>query len=306
MSVDLRYLRHFVAVAEELHFGRAAARLNMEQAPLSQSIQRLEKSLGVRLFERSARGTRLTRSGGVLLQEARAAIAQFEHALSATRAVEHGRQDPIQVGFVTAGILHLIPTAIRSYREQFADAQVKLIEAPTSDLLAAVEAGRLDLALVHPFEHNFPSLVLEDLQRDHTLIALPRQHPLARNSLVSFEDLAAEPLIFFPRSASPDLHDKIVAAFLDRGLTPRIEQEARFTPTILSLVSAALGYAFVQESAQALPFPGIVFRPLKDLPPDLFWSLSLAWKPQTATPATVTFVTQLRQATGIPVSTALP
>lgn len=296
--MDIRYLRHFLAVAEELHFGRAAQRLNMEQAPLSQSIRRLEKWLDVSLFHRTSRGTKLTKAGAILIDEARNAVQQFERAVVLARKAGGSVHEPVSIGFVTAGIYGLLPAAIRAYRLQFADARVQLAELPTNDLLDAVDQDKLDLALIHPLRRHPPSIVVEDLQRDRLVAALPRSHPLARRSTVSLSDLAPEPLIFFPRSASPDLHRRILDTFRAQALKPRIEQEARLTPTILSFVSAGLGYALVQESARALPMPGVVFRPIADLPAHLVWSLALAWKPKGASPLTQAFAATLRAIAG--------
>ncbi|HEV7372892.1 LysR family transcriptional regulator [Arenibaculum sp.] len=295
--MDIRYLRHFLAVAEELHFGRAASRLNMEQAPLSQSIRRLEAWLGVALFDRSARGgTRLTPAGATLVEEARKTVRQFEHAVAATRRTGGKAEEPVSVGFVTAGILRLLPAAIRSFQAQAPGARVQLVEASTSDLLAAIDADALDLALIHPIERCPAGVVQEELRRDRTIAALPRGHRLAERGALSMQDLAGEPMIFFPKSASPDLYERFAAFFRERGITPRIEQEARLTPTILSLVAAGLGYSLVQESARFLPFPDVVFRPVRDLPAELAWSLSLAWKPRRARAAASTFADSLRAA----------
>lgn len=304
MVVDIRYLRHFLAVADELNFARAAQRLNMAQPPLSQSIRRLEKWLDVRLFDRSNRGTKLTKAGAALIEEARSTIHHFEHAVATARKVGGGSHDPVAVGFVTAGILRLLPAAIRSYRRQFPDAQVQLLEGATNDLLDAIQHDKLDLALVHP-PHRLPAgLVIEDLQREHPVAAVPRFHPLADRSLIALKELAREPLIFFPRLTSPDLHQRILDAFKRQGLKPRIEHEARLTPTILSFVSAGLGYALVPESARALAFADVVFRPVKDLPADLFWSLSLAWKPAVASQTAHVFAATLRAIAGLPLHAA--
>ncbi len=307
--MDIRHFRHFLAVAEELHFGHAAHRLNMEQAPLSQSIQRLETRLGVSLFDRSRRGgTKLTPAGVSLIPEARMAVLQFERAVSVARRAGHTADEPVRIGFVTAAILKLLPSTIRAYSAAFAGARVQLFEGPTADLLNRVIEDQIDIALVHPVDTPPPGLVLSELKRDRTIVALPRVSPVAAKKSVTMADLADEPLIFFPRMASPDLYRHFMAYFKAMGVEPRIEQEARATPTILSLVSAGLGYAFVQESARSLPFHNVVFRPLKDAPPQLSWRLSLAWKPSVATEACCNFVSQLRPLAGgrMPEGDALP
>jgi len=202
------------------------------------------------------------------------------------------------VGFVTAGIFSLLPAAIRIYRQQFAEARIQLTEASTNELLELLEQDKLDLALIHPRRRHPASVMIEDLQRDRPVAALPQSHPLARRRQVTLHDLASEPLIFFPRSASPDLYKRFIDAFARQGLKPRIDQEARLTPTILAFVSAELGYALVPESVRALPFSNVVFRAIEDLPADLVWSLALAWKPGTASPLARAFGLTLRSIAG--------
>jgi DNA-binding transcriptional LysR family regulator len=281
--MDLRQLRQFVAVADELHFGRAAARLNMEQAPLSQAIKRLEAALGATLFDRSPRGgTRLTPAGRVLRAEAEQAIRAFDRAVAQTRRAAGSAVDPLQVGFVTAGVLAVLPRALAAFSAGHPGVPVRLAEGATADLLRGVQEDRLQMALVHPVEAPPPGVTLTEVQRDRTVAALPRAHPLAGRRSLHLRDLAGEPLIFFPRAASPDLYRRFMQHFARAGFRPRIEQEASATPTILLLVAAGLGYALVPDSARSLDFAAVAFVPLVDLPDDLAWPLALAWKPATA------------------------
>lgn len=297
--MDIRYFRHFLAVAEELHFGRAANRLNMEQAPLSQSIKRLETFLGVTLFDRSPRGgTKLTGAGQILKGEAEKAVSQFDRAISMTRRFAGSSLEPIRVGFVTAGVLDVLPNAVKSFSSRFPEIRVQLQEGSTSDMLAAVDADRIELALVHPIDNPPAGVVLEEIRRDRTMVALPQSHPFAGRKQIALKDLADEPLVFFPRTASPDLHKRFMSYFQEQGVTPQIEQEARLTPTILLLVAAGLGYGLVQESARKLPFPNIVFLPLADLPFELHWSLSLAWKPRVAAKPVQDFAATIKRISG--------
>lgn len=294
--MDVKYLRHFLAVAEELHFGRAARRLNMEQAPLSQSIRRFEDRLGVELFVRSRRGgTRLSAAGTRMLAEARKAVDQYDRAVAAARQTVEDVRDPVSVGFVTAGLLRLLPGAIRDFTTRFADADIRLEEGSTAELIEGVVSRQLDLALMNEPAKRPSNIEFELLRRDKTLAALPKSHPLATSSPLTLAALATEPLIFFPRDAGPGLYDGILAAFAKAGAAPRIDQQARFTPTILSLVAAGLGYALVQESAQALPFSDVVYRPVVDLPDDVTWNLHLVWNPATATPSARMFARHLRE-----------
>lgn len=277
--MDIRYLRHFLAVAEELHFGRAARRLGMEQAPLSQSIKRLEAHLGVRLFERSARsGTRLTEAGRRLRPEAERALLQFQAAMDSARQVAQPAPVTLRVGFVTLGLMGPLPGAIRAMEQARPDVSVRLEEGATADLLERVAEGRLDLALFHPVERRPPGVAVRPVRRDRIIAALPSSHRLAGRGKVSLRDLADDPLILFPSASGADLRRGILQAYRDFGLTPRIEQEARSTPTMLLLVAAGLGYALVAESARYLPFSNVAFVALSDLPDTLDWGLWLGWR----------------------------
>ena len=281
--MNVHHFRHFIAVAEELHFGRAAHRLNIEQAPLSQSIRRLESALEVTLFDRSRRsGTRLTPAGHAFLEEARKALAQFEKAISVARRAGGGNL-PVKVGFVTAATFDLLPSAIREFKSLNPNATLQLREATTTELLDAVANDQIDLALVHPVRIVPPGLSVDHVRSDKTVIALPADHALARRTTLSMRDLIDLPLIFFPRAASPDLHQRFMEFFRSQGVEPRIEQEARLTPTILSLVGAGLGYALIQGNAQGFPFTNVAFRPLSGAPEELDWRLSIVWKPDVAT-----------------------
>lgn len=293
--MDVKYLRHFLAVAGELHFGRAASRLNMEQAPLSQSIRRFEDRLGVELFVRSRRGgTRLSAAGTRMLDEARKAVDQYDRAVAAAQQTVEDVRDPVSVGFVTAGLLRLLPGALREFTTRFADADIRLQEGNTAELIDGIVSRQLDLALMNEPAKRPPNVEFELLRRDRTLAALPGSHPLAGKPRLTLAALAQEPLIFFPREAGPGLYDGILGAFAAAGCAPRIDQQARSTPTILSLVAAGLGYALVQESAQDLPFAEVVYLPVTDLPDDVSWNLHLVWNPATATPSARMFARHLR------------
>jgi DNA-binding transcriptional LysR family regulator len=295
--MDIRHLRHFLAVADELHFGRAAGRLNMEQAPLSQSIKRFEADLGVTLFDRSRRGgTRLTQAGAQLLDGARETVAKFDLTISTIRDSGGPAETPISVGFVTTGVLSILPTAIKRFHGVHPDVRIKLVEASTPDLVERVRYQKLDFALINDPPERPSSLTFELLRRDAIVAALPVAHPLAGGDTVSLHALATAPMIFHPRAISPGLHDGILKAFSAAGQTPRIGQEAQFTPTILSLVSAGLGYALIPESAKALPYRNIVFLPVADLPTDLTWGLHLVSRPDMPQLTTKVFGDFLREA----------
>jgi len=186
----------------------------------------------------------------------------------------------VSVGFVTLGLLGPLPRAIRAMATIRPEVSIRLQEGATAALLDRVAEGRLDMALVHPVDRAPRGLELVSVRRDRIVAALPAEHPLASRNKVTLNDLASEPLIFFPPAASPDLHYRLQTAFAELGIVPRIEQEARSTPTMLLLVAAGLGYALVAESARYLPFSNVSFVSVTDLPEGLDWSLALAFDPQ--------------------------
>ncbi|HCH56082.1 MAG TPA: hypothetical protein DEV64_03235 [Rhodospirillaceae bacterium] len=298
--MEIRHFRHFLAVADELNFSRAAERMNMGQAPLSQSIRRFENNLGVKLFDRSQRGgTRLTPAGDGLVEEARRAIAQFDTAVAKARGTDREVRGRVSVGFVTAGLLRVLPAAIRNFNDQHAGVDIRLTEGMTAGLIDAVADRSLDLALTNAPPTRPPEVHFELLRRDRTLVALPKSHLLAGGERITIKDLAPFPAVFFPRESSPNLYDALMQAFADNGSRPKIEQEARLTPTILSLIDAGLGYAFVQESAQYLPFNDVVFRPVADLSPGIVWDLHLAQPRDGTSSGARVFAGELRAAAGL-------
>lgn len=284
--MDIRYLRHFLALADELHFGRAAARLNMAQAPLSQSIRRLETHLGARLFDRSPQGgTRLTDAGRRLLPEAMAAVRAFEAAMQAARPPGGAAHPPLRLGFVTLSLPDRLPRAVRAFETAHPGRIVSLQEGSSAALLEGMAAGRLDLAVIHPTAAAPPALRLLPIRRERMVAALPGDHPLGTRRSIALRDLAGDALIFFPRSASPDLHDALLPVLRGAGLAGRIRQEVRTTSTMLLLVAAGLGCALVAESARRLPVSGVAFVELSDLDPGLEWGLDLALPPGEGSPA---------------------
>ncbi|TGG94259.1 LysR family transcriptional regulator [Natronospirillum operosum] len=295
--MDIRHLRHFVAVAEELHFGRAARRLNMEQAPLSQSIKRFEEYLGGALFDRAARsGTQLTPLGQQLLPDARRLVSEFELTMQNAQLAATGEQRPVKVGFVTAGILQLVPQAIRRLHQVAPDIQVKLREAGTADLLDMLRDDELDVCITLPSEHCPPGIQMMEIRRDRTMLAICRHHALAEQKIITVDDIRKEPLIFFPRAVNPYLYKRLHDYFNAHDYTPSIEQEAKLTPTMLALVSAGLGVCFVQQSAALLPFPDVTLREIDDLSDAVPWSLMLAWKPRLANDGVMRFIDCLKAA----------
>jgi DNA-binding transcriptional LysR family regulator len=264
MHIELRHLRYFVAVAEELNFTRAAARLHMAQPPLSQQIRQLEDALGVRLFERTKHEVRITEAGEAVLSEARRTLAQADRVGIAARRISEGVSGSLRVGFPGSFPHTTLPAILRAFRARFPGVQLSLQERSTEEQLAALGAGTIDAGFVRlPVERAPASLAVKAILREPLILALPKRHPLGKRAKVAVRTLAAEPFILFPRHAAPGLYDQIEGICRRAGFRPSVAQEASQIQTIISLVSAGLGVAIVPRSMQTLHREHVVYRALE-------------------------------------------
>lgn len=292
--MELRHLRYFVAVAEELHFGRAAARLLMAQPPLSQQIRQLEDELGVALFARTRRRVELTQAGEVFLAEARLVLAAADQAVRSVRRAGRGEIGRLAVGFTGSAIYGVLPLIFRVYRERFPDVNLVLQELPTADQVQALHAGRIQAGFLRlPLADD--TLRIETILHEPIIVALPASHPLAAAAVVPLAALRAEPLVLIPRHVSPGLHDQILSACRGAGFSPHVRQEANQMQTIVGLVAAGLGLSLVPAAVQNLQTPGVVYRPLDTPGPRL--DLGLAWRHDDPSPVLAGFVTLVREIT---------
>lgn len=273
--MDLHHLRHAIALADERNFGRAAARLGMAQAPLSQSIQRLENSLGVRLFERGRGGTRLTAAGEAFVGEARVAVAAADRARNLAQAAAE-RRAVVRIGLVSLALWGPIPSLLKTANE--AGIAIRLVELGTDDQLALLAKGELDVALVSPPFAAPPRLRTFELAAEELMAALPASE-VGDDRPIGIAQLARR-LILFPRSQGPFLYDAILALFHSRGLSPSVVHEASRMPTILTLVAAGLGAALVPAGvSRHMPVPGVAFRRLAEVRAAPNWPLALVHLP---------------------------
>jgi DNA-binding transcriptional LysR family regulator len=258
--MQLRPFRYFLAVAEELHFGRAARRLGMAQPPLSRQIRALEQELGVVLFHRTKRDVQLTDAGVVFVAEARTAVERVDRAIA--RAQQAGRIDRLQIGYTsTVPYTPVFSTVIREYRRLRPGIELGLREMSTPRQLEALADGKIDVAFVRsPIPDHPKSIALAPLMRERLFAALRDDHPLAAAETVAPEALAKEPLILtLPGSW---LRDYVTVICREAGSLPHVVQEAQQIADAIPLVAAGLGVSFVPESACNLAAPGVVFRPL--------------------------------------------
>lgn len=267
--MDLRHLRYFVAVAEEGHVTRAAERLGIQQPPLSQQIKALEAELEVQLFRRKPRGVELTEAGESLLEDARRILAEVEGALARARHTARGELGRLAVGFTASSPFHpFVTRLLRDFRSAHPRVTVTLEEMGSSELVAAVQAERLDVAFIRPAIPPAEGVALYTLLEEPMVAALPAGHRLATAARrpLSLAALAAEPFILYRRASGPGLYDAIVSACRAAGFTPRTEQEAPRITATLNLVAAGLGVTLVPQSLSSLQAEAIVYRPLSAAP----------------------------------------
>jgi DNA-binding transcriptional LysR family regulator len=258
--VELRHLRYFVAVAEELHFGRAAQRLHISQPPLSLQIRQLEEEIGVDLFNRKRR-VELTPAGREFLDHARGVLQQVNQGVRSAQRVHRGESGELSVGFMSSMAYTYLPWLLRIFRERFPDVQLVLDEQDTWTQFRALRDRRINVGIVRgPVDE--PSLTGVTVLSEPLVVALPSDHRYAKARSLSITRLANDPLIMFPRRIGGPLNELVLGLCQRAGFTPRISQEAIQLHVVVSLVSARIGIAIVPASTQLLPLEGVVFRPL--------------------------------------------
>jgi DNA-binding transcriptional LysR family regulator len=298
MNLELRQLRYFVTVAEELHFGKAALRLHMTQPPLSQTIQALEELLGAALFERNRRGVALTPAGQALLPEARRLLAHAQELGQLVQRAAAGEVGRLTLAFVSSADYSVLPPFLRAYRSAYPQVQITLQEA-TSDLqLDDLLHSRIDVGLLIPplpdkarLDAGLPA----GAERSRWCWPCPPAWALGKKGKLSLAALPPLPLIIFPRAISPALHDAILSVFQTAGVTPEIGQQAIQMQTIVSLVSAGMGMALVPQSVSNLMRTGVEYRSLSDATPLV--ETGLAWRRDNASPVLHGFLELLRKNT---------
>lgn len=259
--MDLNALRCFLAVADTLHFGRAAARLHMSQPPLSRRIAALEIELGVILFERSSRSVRLTTAGHDLRTNAARIVDQLHSAADSARACAAGHRGRLQIGFAMYAAWNVLPELVRRYDRQSPAVTLELEETLPKHLQTALSEGAIDAGIGFPAPLS-SRIRYRAMYREALCVALPRDHALAHGRRVAVADLAPEAFVTFPRSTAPALHAAVTRCCEAQGFAPRIRLETHLQQTIVNLVAAGLGVALVPTSMRRMRLPGAVFKPL--------------------------------------------
>src|SRR5438128_11059398 len=255
--MDLHHLRCFVAAAEELHFGRAAQRLDMLPSALGRFIRLLEEDLGTRLMTRTTRSVTLTDDGAVLLKEARALLAQADALAAKFRTRGRKQASAVRVGAIDSAAAGLLPMLLHDFRERRPDVTVQLVEDKTIRLLPRLLSGRLDLAFMRPPENLNKRLDFLFLFHETAVVAVSDHHPLASKKRVTIADLEDEPLIVPERRSRPHSHDLTMKLFAEAGCEARVAQIADEKQTIVNLVSAGLGVAIVPRWTSRLATRGV-------------------------------------------------
>jgi DNA-binding transcriptional LysR family regulator len=289
--MELRHLRYFVAVAEELHFHRAAARLHMSQPPLSQQIRALEGELGVLLLRRNRRRVELTEAGQAFLGEAREILGRVEQAGDLARRVARGEVGKLSVGFVGSAMYATLPEILRAFRRQHPQVELQLRPFPTAPQLKALRDGRVDVGFLRPPVEP-AGLEIETIERETIVVALPADHRMAGAKSLRITQLRDETFVLLARTESPGVYDSLAMTLSELAGNPRAVQEADDMQTLIGLVAAGIGVALVPVSVSTLERPGVVYRPLTERAPTV--ELALAWRSGPVAPVVDAFLTVAR------------
>ena len=260
--MDLRQLSYFVAVAEELNFSRAATRVHITQPPLSRQIAKLEKELQALLLIRSAHGVELTQAGTALLNEARRLLSMAEAIPSVVTRAKRGETGSLRIGFVGSTIYTSVPLLLTRFRQLFPHVAVSVQQLTVAKQTVMLKTREIDVGIIRQ-SFSDAKLATRSLFREGVVVAMPAYHPLASHKTISLRKLVNEEFVFFSRSEAPVIHDQLVRMCESSGFTPAIVQEAYPMSTVVGLVGAGVGIAFVPESMQRLNVQNVVYRDLR-------------------------------------------
>lgn len=279
--MELRHLRYFVTVAEELHFGRAAQRLQMTQQPLSKQILDLEAELGVQLFHRTKRQVRLTEAGRAFLEEAYQLLAKAERAVQVARLAAQGQHGRLVLGFCSIATYSILPKVLKAFRERSPNVELDLHEMTTSEQVRALQERQIHLGFVIPPIHD-ETLTLKLILQEPFVVVLPKNHPLATQLEVPLLALANDPFVLVSRDLEPGYYDRCISLFKQAGFAPRVLQQVSEKHTILSLVAAGIGVSLFSASVRNLHREGIVYTTLTASKREV--ELSLVWRRDESLP----------------------
>jgi len=286
-DLELRHLRYFVVVAEELHFARAAERLHLSQPPLSQQIRKMEEILGYRLFVRTSRSVKLTPAGEALLERARRTLRNVQRDIEDVRSVGAGEVGSLNVGFVGSAMLTTLPEVFTTYREAYPRVHLRLYEGFTSLVLDGLENGTMDAGILRDSDPP-ETLNVKPLFREPFVAVLPAKHPCAGQKSISPRMLRDEPFVYYPRAAGARAFEKPMTIFEEHGFRPQIVQEASDWLSILRLVGVGLGVSVAPACIRRISLPGIVCLPIRGA--KVVSDVEIAWAKADSRPIVENFV----------------
>ena len=264
--MELRHLKYFVAVADELHFGKAAKKLHIAQPALSKQVMDLENELGLKLFDRTRRAIQLTDAGSYFFKEARQLLLQVEQTSENARRIDRGHAGRLVVGFVGSVIHTFLPERVRAFRERYPDVELVLQEISTAEQIKSLQDKRIDVGVHYPHGHD-ATLSSQSIAHASLMAVLPKKHALASRKSLHIRELAREPFIANTRSSEPVVRDAFIAMCHVAGFSPRITQEAGQVQTVLGLVASGLGVCLLPDFIKNIKRPDVQYIPLTGSPP---------------------------------------
>ena len=286
-SFELRHLCYFLAVAEELHFRRAAQRLHIAQPALSRQIQQLETALDVKLFARTNRSVVLTEAGQVFYAEAKAIFQRIDNAVCLTQRAAKGEWGELKLTFTAPAMSTVLPSILRTYKKSFPKVKITLTELPTSAQIEALLTNKADCGFFHP-TMDVSQIATEEIFAEPISIVIPKSHLLAKAKKVKLADLSNDDFILFPRIYNPHLYDHIIAVCQQVGFSPRIVEEISPRSHAIGLVAAEMGITFLSESLCSSCGSDVVYKPLTGLAPQL--KLVYGWQSQISSACLLQFL----------------
>lgn len=288
--MELRQLRQFVVLAETLNFHRAAERLHMAQPPLSTAIRKLEDELGVVLFNRDPRGLTVTDAGHIMLEHARRTLRDLEELRRSATECATGEQGRLTLGFAGTSSYAVLPDLIPSFRARYPRVELVLHESTTRELVRELADHTVDVALLRTPVFDACGAELLPLERDHFVLAVHPDNPLARRENVALAELGDQPFILYSREKVPAMHAIAILAFRQAGIAPKVVQEIVQVPTAMGLVESGLGVALVPSATARYMLTKVKLLPITDLPAMLEIGIALAHQPATSNAPAQRFV----------------
>lgn len=295
--MDLRQLRYFIAVAEDLSFSRAAKRIHVSQPPLSRHVSNLERELGIRLLDRNNHSVRVTAAGRVFLDNARNVLQAVEAAASMARQAAQGEVGSLTLGFGGSAAYAFLPAILRTFRARYPAVKVTLDQLSLIEQIEAIKSRRIDIGFVLlPFED--PSIGFQAMMRDRLVTAVPSDHVLARRAALRLKELEPHDFVGFSRSGRFGYHNHILDLCRRAGFVPRIVKETAPMVSVIGLVASGMGIALVPSMAQRLHISDVRYVPIEDK--GAYMRFAFAWNKANITPVVRTFLAVARETVGRP------